>query len=275
MTKHKMRNIKNILDIRTWAIPILIILLISLTMPTHAQKERKHIREGNDYFQRALGDSGYVDTLRMQKAELAYRKALDNNIDSYEGGFNLGASLYKQKKFTDATDQYKIIASKENDKKKLAKAYHNLGNSLLMDGKLEESIEAYKNGLRNNPSDTATKYNLAVAQKLLKEAEQQQCENPNQDQQEQDQQNQDQEQQEQQQQQEQQEQEQQKQEQQQAQESEEEKEGEEKQAMKEDEMSKEDAERLLQAIQQDEKELQEKLKQEKKKAKKVMIEKDW
>lgn len=251
-------------------------IMLACIIPASAQKERKYIREGNNYYEKSLGDSGYVDTIRMQNAELAYRKVLDENIDSYEGGFNLGASLYKQKKFSDATDQYKILASKENDKMRLAKAYHNLGNSLLMDGKLKESIEAYKNGLRNNPSDTATKYNLAVAQKLLKEAKpqenQDQCDNQDQNQ---DQEKQEQDQQQQQQEQEQKEQEQKEQEQQQAQESDEEKEGEEKQAMKENEMSKEDAERLLQAIQQDEKELQEKLIQEKKNAKKIMIEKDW
>ena len=257
---------------------IVLLMAIVVSVPASAQQERKYIRKGNSYYEKSLGDSGYVDTIRMQKAELAYRKVLDEDIDSYEGGFNLGASLYKQKKFAEATDQYKIIASKENDKEKLAKAYHNLGNSLLMDGKLEESIEAYKNGLRNNPQDTATKYNLAVAQKLLNEADQQKqdCQNPDQqeqkDQQEKDQQDQ---QQQEQQKQEQEQQDQQKQEQQQAKESDEKEGDEEKQAMKEDQISKEDAERLLQAIQQDEKELQEKLKLQKKKAKKVMIEKDW
>lgn len=252
-----------------------LIMIIAFIVPASAQQERKFIRKGNNYYEKSLGDSGYVDTIRMQRAELAYRKVLDKDIDSYEGGFNLGASLYKQKKFADAANQYKILTSKENDKEKLAKAYHNLGNSLMMDGKLEESIEAYKNGLRKNPQDTATKYNLAVAQKLLKEAEQQKCENPEQqeNQEQKDQQEQDQQEQQQQEQKEQQEQEQQ--EQQQAKEDEKKDGDEEKQAMKEDQISKEDAERLLQAIQQDEKELQEKLKLEKKKSKKVMIEKDW
>ena len=271
---------KKTFDIKLTGIGLITLLfLILFSIPGHAQQERKHIRKGNDYFEKALGDSGYVDTIRMQNAELAYRKALDKNIDSYEAGFNLGASLFKQQKFTEATEQYKIITSKENDKEKLAKAYHNMGNSLMMEGKLDECIEAYKNGLRNNPTDTATKYNLAVAQKMLNEQEQQQCENPEQNQDENQDQNQDKQEQEQQQQQEQEqqqkEQEQQEQQQQQSQEDEK-KEGEEEQkAMKEDEMSKEDAERLLQAIQQDEKELQEELKKKKKRAKKGMIEKDW
>ncbi len=273
-----MKNTKSIINTGLF----LMVIMIAFVTSASAQQERKYIRKGNDYFEKALGDSGYVDTIRMQKAELQYRKVLDKDINSYEGGFNLGASLYKQKKFADAAEQYKILASKENDKTKLAKVYHNLGNSMMMDGKLEESIEAYKNGLRNNPSDTATKFNLAVAQKLKNEAEQQeqqqeQNQDQNQDQdQDQEQDKKDQEKQEQQEQKDQEKKDEQKeQEQQQAEENEDEKGEEEKKAMKEDQISKEDAERLLQALQQEEKELQEKLKLKKKNAKKIMIEKDW
>ncbi len=147
---------------------LIIILLISLSI--NAQKERRYIRQGTDKYERALGDSGYVDTLRMQVAEGKFRDALDKNIDSFEAGFNLGTTHYKQKKYSEATDQYKILATKDIDKEKLAQVFYNMGNSYLMDGKLEESIESYKNSLKKIPSDTAAKYNLAVAQKLLKEA---------------------------------------------------------------------------------------------------------
>ena len=253
---------------------LIIILTIAIsTTSVFAQKERKSIRKGNDIYEKALGDSGYVDTIRMQNAELYYRKALDKEINSFEGGFNLGASLFKQQKFSESVDQYKILTSSVSDKDKLGKVYHNLGNSLLMDGKLQESIDAYKSSLRNNPTDTATKYNLAAAQKLLKEAE----ENPDKQEQQQDQQeeSEDQEKQEKQEQQENKDQEKQEKEQQQAEEDKENEEGEEKEAARPDEISKEDAERILKAIQQDEKELQEKLKKEKAKAKKIRVEKEW
>ena len=45
-----------------------------------------------------------------------------------------------------------------------------------------QCIEAYKESLRNNPKDDETRYNLALAQKLLKDQQQDQ---QNQDQQEQ------------------------------------------------------------------------------------------
>ena len=77
-----------------------------------------------------------------------------------------------------------VTGMNQSDKEKLAKAYHNMGNSYLFNQKLDEAIEAYKNSLRNNPDDFETKYNLAWAQnKKNQEPPQQQ----QQDQQEQDQ----------------------------------------------------------------------------------------
>ena len=37
--------------------------------------------------------------------------------------------------------------------KDLTKVYHNLGNSLLKEQKLDKAIEAYKSALRINPND--------------------------------------------------------------------------------------------------------------------------
>ncbi len=288
-----MKNIKYIIKEKSGK--LIIVMFVSLLMfnTAIAQKERKYIRKGTGIYEKALGDSGYVDTLRMQKAEAQYRNALDKNIDSFEAGFDLGASLFKQKKFTEAGEQYKILATKDLNKEELAKVYHNLGNSYFMDGKLQESIEAYKNSLKKNPSDTATKYNLAVAQKLLNDQKNNKCDNPNQDQNQdknkdkqdqdkqksqenKDQQNQDEQKQDKQEQEKQDKQDKQKQEEQQkASEEKDKKDGEKKDAMKPDEISKENAARILKANEQEEKELQKKLQKKKAKAKKIKIEKDW
>lgn len=44
-----------------------------------------------------------------------------------------------------------------------ARAYHNLGNALYQKGQFKESVEAYKNALRQNPNDLETKRNLTNA----------------------------------------------------------------------------------------------------------------
>ena len=55
----------------------------------------------------------------------------------------------------------------------LGDARYNMGNSLLMNNKLDESIDAYKEALRNNPGDLETKYNLLYAMNLKKKQEEQ------------------------------------------------------------------------------------------------------
>lgn len=219
-----------------------------MSFNSFAQGERKHIRSGNKEFEKE----------NFEDSEIDYRKALEKKSESIDAAFNLGDALYKQEKYEEAARQFQLLASKVDDKEKLGHIYHNLGNSLLSAQKLQESIEAYKEALRNNPSDMETKYNLAFAQNKLKEQQQQQQQNQdqqNQDQKE-DQQKQDQQQ------------DQQNQDQQQQQEQE-------KQQQQQDKISEEDAQRMLEALQQDEKDLLEKLKKQKAKAQRYVIEKDW
>jgi Ca-activated chloride channel family protein len=54
-----------------------------------------------------------------------------------------------------------------------------LGNSLLETKKYDESIDAYKKALLNNPKDDATRYNLAYAQEMLKKQKNQNKNNQN------------------------------------------------------------------------------------------------
>ena len=49
------------------------------------------------------------------------------------------------------------------------KAYHNIGNALMQKKRCKEAVSAYKNALRNNPSDDESRYNLALAQECAKE----------------------------------------------------------------------------------------------------------
>jgi Ca-activated chloride channel family protein len=142
---------------------------------SNAQQERKYIRQGNREYNKAVIDSTHTDTTRYQKAETDYRKALDKDPNNWNGIYNLANSLYRQRKFEDATKQYMAATGMENkDKMEVAMAFHNLGNTYLESNKLNEAVEAYKSALRNNPSDLETKYNLAWAQDKLKQQQEQQ-----------------------------------------------------------------------------------------------------
>lgn len=227
-----------------------IVLLLFMAASVSAQKaERDFIRKGNRLFK----DSVYVD------AEVNYRKALEVNPKSTVSMFNLGNTLAQQNKLQEAMEQYVGATKLEKDKSNLAQIYHNMGVILHSQKDYAKAVEAYKQSLRNNPKDDETRYNLALAQKMLKDQQQnQQNQDQNQNQDQQDQQKeQDKKEQNQQNQQDKQDQQQQSQ-----------------PEKKDNEMSKENAEQLLNSVMQDEKEVQDKVKKQQ-----ILqggrLEKDW
>ena len=233
-----------------WIKIIFIYSLVMIAMSAFAQKERKYIRQGNKEFENA----------NFENSEVSYRKAVDLEEEkTHEPAFNVGDALYKQEKYEDAIEQFNSLTDVEVSKQEKAKIYHNIGNSLLQSNKLQESIKAYKNALRNNPNDMETKYNLAYAQKKLEEQEQQQDQNQdqnkdnqdqNKDQQDQDK-NKD------------------------NQDQKKDKQNQNKDQQQQPQISKEDAERILQALANDEKDTQEKVKEHQVAAAKVKAEKEW
>jgi tetratricopeptide (TPR) repeat protein len=152
-----------------------------LAVVSQAQNERKFVRQGNKYFQEAMKDTAHIDTVQFNKAEIEYRKAIEKKPEENKWNFNLADALYKQKKFGESAEKFKEIADKTLDKVEKSRALHNLGNSMLMSNKLDESIAAYKEALRNNPKDLDTKYNLLYAMNMKKKQQQQKNKDKNKD----------------------------------------------------------------------------------------------
>jgi tetratricopeptide (TPR) repeat protein len=142
---------------------ITLLMFLGILPSLYAQEENMFIREGNRYFK----SKKYTD------AEVAYRKGLQKNPKSFEANYNLGNALYKQEKYAEALEKYnEAVPFAGNSREKLADAFHNAGNALLKQNKISESINAYKQSLKLNPKDDNTRYNLAYAQKLLKNQQQ-------------------------------------------------------------------------------------------------------
>ena len=245
-----------------------ILLIIGLLVQTtwlFAQNETRDIHKANKLYEQG----------KYKEAELNYRKSLEKSSSSLKGNFNLGDALFKQKKFDEASSQFEKIVLSTKNKEDAAIAYHNMGNSLLAAKKLQESVNAYKKALLNNPKDDQTRYNLAYAQQMLKKQQEQQKKDQdkkdkdkkdgkkdpnkkdpnNKDQDKKDQEKKDQD------------------------KKDQEKKDQDKknqQAQPQpDKLSKQDAERMLQALDNEERNTQEKLKKKKLKGAKVQITKDW
>lgn len=209
--------------------------------------DRDYLRSGNKLYK----DSLFV------KAEVDHRKALELNPKSADAMYNLGNALMMQEKAKEAMEQFDAASRLEKDKKKLAQIYHNMGVILQSSKQLPQCIEAYKQSLRNNPKDNETRYNLALAQKQLKDQQQNQ-QNQDQQQNKQDQkqddkqQNKDQ----------------------QDQNKKEQQQNPQQQQQNQNQMSKENAQQLLNAVMQDEKNVQDKVKKQIQ-VQGRKLEKDW
>ena len=144
---------------------IIVVILLFLSTSVSAQKqERIQIRRGTRDFQKEQ----YVD------AEVKYRKALELNPSSAEAYYNLAGALVHQKKDSLALNLYSKAASICKDAKKSAMIYHNAGDLYMASKKYQEAVDAFKQSLRKDPTNDKTRYNLALAQKQLKDQQKQQ-----------------------------------------------------------------------------------------------------
>ena len=227
--------------------------ILSLLLCVGAGQALAQEKTDRDYLR--SGNKLYNDSLFI-KAEVDYRKALEINPKSTDAMFNLANTLLMQQKAKEAMEQYQSVSKIEKDKDKLAQIYHNMGVILQSGKQYPQCIEAYKKSLRNNPKDDETRYNLALAQKLLKDQQQDQQKQDQQQQQEQKEDKQDQN------------------KDQQEQDQKDQQQNQQQQQQNKNEMSKENAQQLLNAVMQDEKNVQDKVK------KQIQIqgkklEKDW
>lgn len=206
--------------------------------------DRQYIRQGNKQFR--SGD--------YANAEVSYRKAIEKNAKNPQAAFNLGNALMAQKKDSAAVEQFQGAANLETNPLRKAQAYHNMGVICQTHKMYGEAIEAYKNALRLNPKDDETRYNLVLCKHQKQKQDQQQQnqqggdndkkqDNKQKDQQQPDQQK--------------------------------DKQDDKQQEQPKPQMSKENAEQLLNAAIQNEKQTQEKMKQQQQQPQRRNVLKNW
>ncbi len=182
---------------------LVLVLLMVTTGFSFAQEDSKEkeqlkaMQKANSYVYDA---NELVEKDDYVAAEMEYRKAISEQPTTVSGAYNLGNSYYEKGIYDEALYRHQQAAKNATDRAEKHKAFHNIGNILMKNEKCQEAVEAFKNALRNDPTDDETRYNLALAKEC---AERQQENNKdkkdedenkedNQDQEKEDQQNQDQ-----------------------------------------------------------------------------------
>jgi Ca-activated chloride channel family protein len=101
-----------------------------------------------------------------------YKKAADKEPANEKAQYNLGNALYKKGDAEEALKAYDEAIKFSKSKSDQSGSWYNKGVSLQNNKKLPESIDAYKNALRLNPTDEDARFNLQKA--LLQQQKQQQ-----------------------------------------------------------------------------------------------------
>lgn len=146
------------------------VLLSTIQLFAQGEKETNLIADGNQVYQ----DEAYPE------AEAAYRKALSINSVNTKAQHNIGNTLYRSKDFDQANQRYFQTQKNSLNKAEKHLAFHNMGNGYMQKKDYEKAVEAYKNALRNNPTDDETRYNYALAKELLEKQKQEEEENQDQ-----------------------------------------------------------------------------------------------
>ncbi|MBP0905627.1 tetratricopeptide repeat protein [Mariniflexile gromovii] len=142
---------------------ILIIITLTATFSFSQEKDKEALlaaKKANNYVYEA---NNLINEKDFVSAEKEYRKAISEQATSVAGIYNLGSSYIKKGNLEEALYRLDQAAKIATSKEEKHKAYHNIGNVLMENKKCQEAVEAYKNALRNDPTDEETRYNLGLA----------------------------------------------------------------------------------------------------------------
>ncbi len=141
-------------------------LLIVISCVGFSQEidKTKDLKEANNLIYQAnnLFDNDFIS------AEKEYRKAISEAPSTAIGNYNLANAYYKNGYFDEALSRQLNAIKNAKTKEEKHRAFHNAGNTLMQQKACKEAVEAFKNALRNNPSDDESRYNLALAKDCAK-----------------------------------------------------------------------------------------------------------
>lgn len=128
-------------------------LFILMVFGSMSQSARENIIKGNEAYRAG----------QFIIAADAYEKALASSPSDAVVAYNLGSAWFRAGNQAEAERMFDIAFTHAKSAGLKADAWYNKGVSLTRQGKLRESIDAYKEALRFNPSDTLARENLIRA----------------------------------------------------------------------------------------------------------------
>ena len=151
---------------------LVLFLALSAAFPAQGQSrqdiaKKDLLKQGNRMYKRAEYD----------RADSLYAQAVALDTTYATGWYNLGNSLYLGGDAAQAQAAWmkSLFNTPQDDQR--APVLYNLGGVEMDKKNYAEAIKLYKDALRRDPSDEQARYNLALAQQLHKDQQQNQSQN--------------------------------------------------------------------------------------------------
>lgn len=113
-----------------------------------------------------------------ERAVELYQQAIDQNPDDARLHFNLGNALSELGRGEEALEAYSRYQSLTENREQQSLADYNAGRTLINNEQYEEAAEYFREALKKNPDDADARYNYELAVKQQQEQEEQQQQNP-------------------------------------------------------------------------------------------------
>ena len=165
--------VQNILLAAALPLPSLPLFAQQQATAPRSREAREMVWEGN-----RLYDEGHY-----AEAEIFYRKSQETEEAPEVGRFNLGAATYQQERYEEAAKTWASVAERADlSAEDRADAWYNSGNALFEEEQFDKALEAYKQALRQNSSHDDARHNLAMSRRALQEQQEQEKQDQEQDQ---------------------------------------------------------------------------------------------
>jgi len=148
-----------------WIILVFCMPLGLLAQDAQAEQQADNfIYDGNTAF----------DQANSAEAERNYRRALSLGKKVNTATYNMATTLQQDSYTQEALRAYETVVKSTDERPKKHRSFHNIGNAMMDAKEYKRAVAAYKDALRNNPNDDETRYNYALAKKMLEDEEEKQ-----------------------------------------------------------------------------------------------------
>jgi len=146
------------------AATMLLLAVMTAALPASAQSTNSDIRSGNRLYKKK----------QLDRSILKYQSAVQQSPNNPTANYNLGNAQFRKNNFDEAAKSYDATVQNSQDKGMKERGYYNKGVAMIKQKKLQESIDAWKEALKLDASDSDARENLEKALKQLKQQQQQQ-----------------------------------------------------------------------------------------------------